>query len=78
MVIYNGIDAIAAGHIAVRLTDNGTLLLISGVELNTPIAIYDLNGRELIATTSQRIDVSSLTEGVYVVRIAGASYRFIK
>ncbi len=45
---------------------------------NNCVSVYDLSGKLMIETRKNRIDVSGWSKGVYVVKTAGFSQKFVK
>ncbi|MCQ2232362.1 MAG: T9SS type A sorting domain-containing protein [Paludibacteraceae bacterium] len=54
------------------------LLIISGVEDNLPVTITDMSGCVVKCVIGNRIDVSSLPDGMYIVGVDGKYAKFNK
>ena len=78
MTLYNHAEQIAGDQIAVRLINNGTILEVSGITEGTPVSLYDVAGRELIKSNGNRINVSALSNGTYIVRASNTMIKIIK
>jgi len=78
MTLYNHAEQIAGNQIAVRLINNGTILEVSGIAEGTPVSLYDVAGRELIKSNGNRINVSALSNGTYIVRASNTMIKIIK
>ncbi len=57
-------------------------LIIENVELGSIMDIYDLNGRHLwskkICDVQYKIDVSTISSGVYLLKVNGETFKFVK
>ena len=78
MTLYNNAEQIADNQIAVRLINNGTILEVSGIAEGTQVSLYDAAGRELIKSNGNRINVSVLSNGTYIVRASNTMIKIIK
>lgn len=79
-----GIDEISDSHVAVYPNPAHSVLYIEGLAQNSTISIFDLGGKLLVdnLTVSDFLDISSLHEGIYIIRINNngrtESIKFIK
>lgn len=68
--------------ISVQLINGGTCLKIDGTSTNSEIQILSLTGKSIKLTTGNLIDVSTLGNGMYIVRVKNGdkvySTKFIK
>lgn len=53
-------------------------LNIQGVDENTSLEVYNLTGKSLIKDKGTELDVTSLTQGTYILRINNKYVKFIK
>lgn len=53
-------------------------LSIQGVDENTSLEVYNLTGKSIINTKGTELDVTSLNEGTYILRINNQYVKFIK
>ena len=53
-------------------------LSIQGVDENTSLEVYTLTGKSIINTKGTELDVTSLNEGTYILRINNQYVKFIK
>lgn len=53
-------------------------LSIQGVDENTSLEVYTLTGKSIISTKGTELDVTSLNEGTYILRINNQYVKFIK
>lgn len=71
----------AAGNISI--SRNGDMLYVHGLEsgLRADAAIFDLSGKSLLRTKvadGEAIDIAALRQGVYIIKINNATYKFVK
>ena len=71
----------ATGNISI--SRNGDMLYVHGLEsgLRAGAAIFDLSGKSLLRTKvadGEAIDIASLRQGVYIIKINNATYKFVK
>ena len=68
------------GEVAVFVFPNPVLntLNIQGVEENTPLEVYNLTGKLVLKDKGTEIDVTSLNQGTYILRINNQYVKFIK
>ncbi|MBP3253004.1 MAG: T9SS type A sorting domain-containing protein [Bacteroidales bacterium] len=52
-------------------------IYITGLQDNTPVYIYSITGRLLIKTAGNRVNVASLANGVYLVKVKGKTLKLI-
>ena len=76
--IFNEAATVTTDLISVCLLDNGNTLEVNGLPEAAFVRIYDLQGRELIATQRHQIDVSNLPNGNYIVSTEQVRLRFMK
>lgn len=50
---------------------------VSGVAATTPVVVYSLTGAKVAGGSAAATDVSSLSKGVYIVRVAGAAFKIL-
>ena len=76
----NGINDINGNEFTVYPNPVKNTLNINGVEPGTEIRIYDVTGSEVMNFDyeGQNINVESLTNGVYVLRIGSSTIKFVK
>ena len=78
---FTGIKEIKQDNIIARLYPNpvsGMLYIESSAEVNR-IEIYDVLGcRQLIATYSNKIDCSTLSAGIYILKLTTSQGNLIK
>lgn len=53
-------------------------LNIQGVDENTPLEVYNLTGKSLLKDKGTELDVTSLSQGTYILRINNQYVKFIK
>jgi hypothetical protein len=53
-------------------------LNIQGVDENTPLEVYNLTGKSVLKDKGTELDVTSLTQGTYILRINDQYVKFIK
>ena len=53
-------------------------LYIQGVDENTSLEVYNLTGKSLIKEKGTELDVTSLNQGAYILRINNQYVKFIK
>ncbi len=53
-------------------------LRIDGAEAGSTFIIYDLQGRTLLQTTEPQVNVSSLAQGSYLIKIGNQVVKFVK
>ena len=53
-------------------------LNIQGVDENTPLEVYNLTGKSLLKDKGTELDVTSLSQGTYILRIDNNYVKFIK
>ncbi len=53
-------------------------LRIDGAEAGSTFTIYDLQGRTLLQTTEPQVNVSSLAQGSYLIKIGNQVVKFVK
>lgn len=53
-------------------------LTVDGVDLGNTLTIYDLQGRILMQTIGNQIDVSTLTQGNYLLKVENSTIKFVK
>lgn len=53
-------------------------LNIQGVDENTPLEVYNLTGKSVLKDKGTELDVTSLTQGTYILRINNQYVKFIK
>lgn len=53
-------------------------LRIQGVDENTSLEVYNLTGKSVIKDKGTELDVTSLTQGTYILRINNKYVKFIK
>ncbi|MBQ8223249.1 MAG: T9SS type A sorting domain-containing protein [Bacteroidales bacterium] len=70
------------GEIVFALYVNNDNLIISGTEANEKVVIYDINGRivasEVGEQNSTSVNISSLNNGVYIVKTNAGAAKFVK
>lgn len=69
-------------HISVYPNPTADALLIDGAAQGAPMSIYSLNGNLLLTQTANsgtnRIDVTSLPNGLYILRLGNETFKFTK
>ena len=53
-------------------------LTIQGVDENTPLEVYNLTGASVLQDKGAELDVTSLNQGTYILRINNQYVKFIK
>lgn len=53
-------------------------LTIQGVDENTPLEVYNLTGASVLQDKGTELDVTSLNQGTYILRINNQYVKFIK
>lgn len=53
-------------------------LTIQGVDENTPLEVYNLTGKSVLKDKGAELDVTSLSQGTYILRINNQYVKFIK
>ena len=53
-------------------------LTIQGVDDNTPLEVYNLTGASVLQDKGTELDVTSLSQGTYILRINNQYVKFIK
>jgi hypothetical protein len=53
-------------------------LSIQGVDENTALEVYNLTGKSVLKDKGTELDVTSLTQGTYILRINNQYVKFIK
>lgn len=53
-------------------------LSIQGVDENTALEVYNLTGKSVLNAKGTKLDVTSLTQGTYILRINNQYVKFIK
>ncbi len=53
-------------------------LTIQGVDENTPLEVYNLTGASVLQDKGTELDVTSLSQGTYILRINNQYVKFIK
>ena len=53
-------------------------LTIQGVDENTPLEVYNLTGKSVLKDKGTELDVTSLSQGTYILRINNQYVKFIK
>ena len=53
-------------------------LSIQGVDENTSLEVYNLTGKSVLKNKGTELDVTSLTQGTYILRINNQYVKFIK
>ena len=53
-------------------------LTIQGVDENTPLEVYNLTGKSVLKDKGAELDVTSLNQGTYILRINNQYVKFIK
>ena len=53
-------------------------LNIQGVDENTPLEVYNLTGKSLLKDKGTELDIASLSQGTYILRINNQYVKFIK
>ncbi|MBR3871946.1 MAG: T9SS type A sorting domain-containing protein [Paludibacteraceae bacterium] len=53
-------------------------LNIQGVDENTPLEVYNLTGKSVLKDKGTELDVTSLSQGTYILRINNQYVKFIK
>lgn len=53
-------------------------LKIQGVDENTPLEVYNLTGKSLLKDKGTELDITSLSQGTYILRINNQYVKFIK
>lgn len=53
-------------------------LTIQGVDENTPLEVYNLTGASVLHDKGTELDVTSLSQGTYILRINNQYVKFIK
>ena len=53
-------------------------LTIHGVDENTPLEVYNLTGASVLQDKGTELDVTSLSQGTYILRINNQYVKFIK
>ncbi len=53
-------------------------LNIQGVDENTPLEVYNLTGKSVLKDKGTELDVTSLNQGTYILRINNQYVKFIK
>ncbi|MDQ1266876.1 MAG: hypothetical protein QG635_2029 [Bacteroidota bacterium] len=52
---------------------------ISGIESSEIVSIYSIEGIKVLeGTNNERIDVSSLSKGIYIIKVQNKYMKFIK
>lgn len=62
-------DSANTGHLTVYPNPVNDLLYITGIKGSSIIEIYSLTGRKVIESTINRIDVSQLDSGIYIIKV---------
>lgn len=69
-------------HLSVYPNPTEDALLIDGAEQDTPISIFSMSGNlvqtQTAAQGSNKIDVSTLPDGLYVLRLGSETFKFTK
>lgn len=78
---YEGVDENSVSPISVYPNPSHSILYIEGLEAATEVRFYNALGmlvKTVNATTDKEINVSDLSEGVYVIRCGKQMIRFVK
>lgn len=82
LAVPQGSSASIPETAAGALTPMRDKVVLSGFAAGTTVAVYDLNGREMLRTATcgdtTVIDCSSFTAGVYMLKAADKSIKFLK
>ena len=79
----DGVVAIdQTGNAVFDVMVDGSTLRVSGTSAGERVAVYSLNGAQVLAATAAdgatAVDVAALPEGVYVVVTAAGARKFVK
>lgn len=77
-----GISSATVAAEKVTITAEGGELSVSGIAPGTAVAVYSLNGQNVLQTKAQgstaRLSVSGLKGGVYIVRAGNKAIKIVK
>ena len=79
----DGVKSIAADKKKLSVTITDEQILIDGLDAVAPVAVYDTNGRKIVADKADsaghaQMAIGNLNKGVYVVSTPSQSFKFIK
>lgn len=70
-VDFSGVESVNNDN--VKVVTNGNVIMVSGIDENMLIEVYNLNGQLTYSGTDKTITVQ--TSGFYIVKIAGKTYK---
>ena len=75
----NNVSAPTANNIdlSVHITPQGEVMISSEVQVLS-LAVYDMNGRRMLSSNSEQLNVLALSAGVYLLSIETAQGRVVK
>ncbi|MDD2961885.1 MAG: leucine-rich repeat domain-containing protein [Muribaculaceae bacterium] len=72
-VNFSGVESVNSNDVKVNVT--GKEIIISGVDDNVAIEVYNVNGQLISKGINKKIPVKSA--GMYIVKVAGKAYKVI-
>jgi hypothetical protein len=75
--VYNSIDSPQLANINYTLRDGQLQLL--GLSSKTAVEIYDVSGRKTLSVKGNKVDISALITGIYIVNVQGlGKFKIVK